>query len=295
MLHLMIDHHPEICNFGEFEFAVSFAEGNSFPSVDEYRIRLREDRQFTDTGLTLSELDTYEGIVRDFLRQKAIGSGKRFISANVHGRFDLLRRIWPDARFILLLRDPRDVARSCIGMGWVGNVWNGADYWTSVMERWNQMRDRVSEKDVCIVRYESLVRSPEDSLSKICEFFGTKFDEQMLRFHETSSYSKVDAQLAEQWRTKLSRREIELVESKCRPLMEQYGYEPAGKLAHPSAIEKTYLNLQSLTFRWRFNLHRYGIPLYLQWQLAKRFTSSSSSFRKRAFCAVNQIDRNHLK
>ena len=53
---------------------------------------------------------------------------------------DRLTRIWPDARFIHLVRDPRDVARSVIPMGWAGNTWVGVERWMEAERLWDRVR-----------------------------------------------------------------------------------------------------------------------------------------------------------
>jgi hypothetical protein len=58
----------------------------------------------------------------------------------VHRHYDRLLRLWPEARFIHLVRDPRDVASSCIGMGWAGNVWTGVTRWIEAERLWDEVR-----------------------------------------------------------------------------------------------------------------------------------------------------------
>jgi len=65
--------------------------------------------------------------VNSFLVQKRELESKQFVGATVHRKFDKLLMIWPDAKFIHVVRDPRDVARSVVKMGRVGHVYYGAD------------------------------------------------------------------------------------------------------------------------------------------------------------------------
>ena len=44
----------------------------------------------------------------------------------LHRHADKALTLLPDAKVIHLMRDPRDVARSAIGMGWAGNVFHGS-------------------------------------------------------------------------------------------------------------------------------------------------------------------------
>ena len=60
MLRLMLDAHPHICNFGEFEYAVKYAAGGRFPAVQDYARLLETDRVFLRTGFELADGESYE-------------------------------------------------------------------------------------------------------------------------------------------------------------------------------------------------------------------------------------------
>jgi hypothetical protein len=142
LLRLMLDHHPEIAFFSEFEFAIEHVSGRGdFPDVDSYRHWLGNDRIFLDSGFHVDPTLAYPELVRSFLEQKRYRDRKPLVGATVHAGFDRLGSIWPDARYIHLLRDPRDVARSTIAMGWAGNVWTGVERWLEAESTWSRLRD----------------------------------------------------------------------------------------------------------------------------------------------------------
>src|SRR4030095_2960604 len=85
----------------------------------------------------------YPGLMKSFVSQYGRRSRKPIHGATCHKHFDRLLRIWPRARFVHLMRDGRDVARSCIGMGWSGNVWCGAQRWIDAEELWAGLAERI--------------------------------------------------------------------------------------------------------------------------------------------------------
>ncbi|PQO45973.1 sulfotransferase family protein [Blastopirellula marina] len=295
LLRLMLDNHSDICNFGEFEYATKFARGSVFPETSEFIAKLNEDRQFCRDQFFINSDLSYCELIRSFLRQAHERSTKRFISASIHGRFDLIKQVWPNARFIFLLRDPRDVARSCIQMGWCGNVWYGSDYWKDVLDRWDGLMAQIEPSDFSVVRYEDLVRNPQSSLAGICDFIGIPYDESMLRFHETSTYQPIDVSLAEQWKTKLSKAEIGLVEGKCAGLMRKWGYEVTTDATGPGPLRRIALFCQSRTWRLKFNFKRYGLLLYVKMQLARRILPRGSSWRRTVLRQAQEVETLHLK
>ena len=75
--------------------------------------------------LTLPEDKDGLDLLHDLIGQITRGSEGQ-ISLNVHRNADRAIRIFPQARFIHLLRDPRDVALSAIGMGWTAHSITGS-------------------------------------------------------------------------------------------------------------------------------------------------------------------------
>src|SRR5579859_1525478 len=91
-----------------------------------------------------------------------------------------LAKMYPNSRFIHLIRDGRDVAKSFQATDWVG-LWlhENTREWTRALDchwRWvrSDLRDRILQ-----VRYEDLVLKTEGTLRKICEFIGEEFEPQM--------------------------------------------------------------------------------------------------------------------
>jgi hypothetical protein len=294
LLRLMVDHHPEICIFGEFEYAVRWIEDGKPPPIREYHRLLDSDRVFRAHGLRIDPSLGYRALVQSFLEQASAPSGKPIAGAAIHSNFHELPQLFPDARYVHLLRDPRDVSRSCIGMGWVGNVYYGTRYWMEAVGRWKRLEPALDPSQKHQLKYEDLIRDPEGELRKICDFVGVNFDSAMLEYPDDSTYRAPDVALVEQWRTKLSDDEVRWVESICGPLMREVGYEPQYPAATgPTAIQRLKLALQNRTSRVQRNLDVYGFPLYVSWQLSKRLPSNP--LQKRVLRRVQDIDQQRLK
>lgn len=293
MLRLLLGHHSKINGFGEFEEAVSQGTEAGWPAIGRYHQFLALDRAVQIRGFTVDSSLGYVELVKDFLHQAWLRNQAPIISASVHSNFHLLPKIWPQARFIHLLRDPRDVARSCIGMGWVGNVYEGTRYWIEPEQRWGRLCELVPSSQLLSVRYEDLVAAPERVLGEICNFLGIEYEAQMLALEADTTYSRPDASYAEQWRRKLTPREIRWVEIQCAGLMRARGYEPASDLRPLSILERLWILVQNRTYRWRFNIQRWGLSLWLQHHLAKRL--GLKKWYAAVQLQINDIARQHLK
>lgn len=294
LLRLLVGNHPNILGIGEFEEAVSQAKVGEWPAIKDFHLYLRNDRAFQDHGYTIDETLNYEDLVKSFLAQAFDRDPKSIVSASIHSNFDLLPKLWPEARYIHLLRDPRDVARSCIGMGWVGNVWQGSEYWIEPEQRWDNLCEEVDESKRLEVRYESLVKDPKACLQRICDFLEVEYTDEMLNIDKISTYSKPSSSFSEQWKTKLTEEEIQLVEERCHHLMKTRGYALHSKeIKGPNFARVISLKLQNRMYRWTFNINRWGFRLWFEYNLAKRFGTKSRLEKLQN--EVNSIKRLHLK
>src|SRR5690242_9279390 len=117
LLRLMLDHHPEIAFLHEFEVAVlTMPARGGFPTREALLAFLRTHRSPRFVFDVDERLDA-PALLRAMLEQKRTRDRKPRLGATCHVHFDRLLRLWPEASFIKLVRDPRDVARSSIGMG----------------------------------------------------------------------------------------------------------------------------------------------------------------------------------
>jgi hypothetical protein len=96
-----------------------------------------------------------------------------------------IERALPEARFIHLIRDGRDVALSQAERALEAD----ATSITEVAGRWKRRietaRKHSAELDSYLeVRYEDLVGDPERTLREICSFIDLPYDAAMLRYHE---------------------------------------------------------------------------------------------------------------
>lgn len=95
---------------------------------------------------------------------------------HVH-HIDRMAQAFPGARFILCLRDPRDVV--CSIKRRTGNLKSGIRRW----ERDNQkILSLIKRHDCFLLRYEELISSPNETLENMCSFVGIRFDRSILEY-----------------------------------------------------------------------------------------------------------------
>jgi len=176
----------------------------------------------------------------------AIKSGKQIKAAGVKEVWTIefvraLAKALPDARFIVLHRDPRGVMASQMAMAKKDPT--QAAHSISYMRHWRKhvtlarmfnaddaLKDRILQ-----VRYEDILKAPAYWAEKLAAFVGLEFEPAMLHPGKeqgwesnssfTSARSEVDAQAAERWREKLPAHVIAVVEFHCGIEMRSLGYE----------------------------------------------------------------------
>ena len=98
---------------------------------------------------------------------------------------DVLSRVLPEARFIHIIRDGRDVAASLRGLPFApgdGGIAASAAAWRDTI--WRARRAAAHLPHYTEVRYEALVTEPERVLRELCDFLELEFAPEMLLAHE---------------------------------------------------------------------------------------------------------------
>lgn len=259
LLRLMLDMNPRFNCPGETDFLFDFLdmEAPGGPRLD--RDALLRNRIYQASGVTLSpDLDGVEA-VQDMIRQLQ-RPDKDCLVLMLHREVETALRILPDAPVLHMLRDPRDVARSAIGMGWAGTEYHGAIYWIRTERDWDAMQRAIPDARVQDLHYEALIRAPEAELRKVSEFFGVPYDPAMLAYDEGSTYAAPDTSLVEQWRRKQTPQAVGLVEGRLGPMLTSRGYTPSGHPPlDPGPLLRARLWLRDKRAVWALRTRRYGI------------------------------------
>jgi hypothetical protein len=119
------------------------------------------------------------------LKREAASAGKRILVEKTprHVRhLDLIRKVIPRARFVMPVRDGRDVADSIRNRA--GSLEEGIDRWISDNSIVAKERGKPG---VLIYRHEDLVANPEKEVLRICGFLGVAYDRRILDFHQRQS------------------------------------------------------------------------------------------------------------
>lgn len=265
MLRLMLDGHPRLICPGETDFLTDYLRASPNGRWCYDLDALAADRIFQASRAKLPKtadaLPAFQAMVSN-LR----GDEEGCVILVAHRGLGKLLKLVPEISILHLVRDPRDVARSAIGMGWAGNTYYGARTWLKTEQEWEQVAPYLSLDQSLELRFEPLVREPEVVMGEICRFLGDQYEPEMLDYAEYSTYQRPDPALTEQWRRKQTSRELGLTEPLFRDLMIQRGYEPSGHPPiYPGSLARLNLRIEHLRSVWRRRIVRYGLwdPLFV--------------------------------
>ena len=151
-------------------------------------------------------------------------------------------RIFPEAKFLVALRDPRDVCLSCfmqlLPLNPVSSAYltleGTVTQYASVMGFWRAMLPRMRNPSI-EVRYEELVTDLPSAARRVLDFLGVSWDATVLRYDEharakqvrSPSYADVAKPLFKsaigRWRN--YQKFLEPFQEKLAPFIKAYGYE----------------------------------------------------------------------
>ena len=278
LLRLMLDAHPELAIPPETHFIPKLAKAlEETPAESDAERRHRahmlitDHRRWPDFGLDADELgERFEAAepfdagaaMRAFYGLYAERHGKSRWGDKSPSYVRRMRRVHavlPEARFVHLIRDGRDVALSQL------EVHHGADEVTEAAADWvagiEKARRASRRLDGYLeLRYEDLVSAPEPLLRRVCELVELDFDPAMLDYHRDAEERMAETirefdrgagggtaisaeqraaqhanvskppqrERAGRWRRDMTPEQVAAFEAEAGPLLRDLGYELAG-------------------------------------------------------------------
>ncbi len=172
-----------------------------------------------------TEIDQYE-----YLVEKTPKNNQRFAP--------LLMELFPDAKFIHIFRDPRDIFASRFKTQVKEKRLKSV---LAMHERWNKcvrnsLRFKGDQKHF-FLKYEDLVKDPKEVTRSVCEFLNIPWDEKMLSstlagqtwqgnsFQGEKSGGQIHSRSLGKYKEILSKSQQKRLEELCFTYLDQLGYE----------------------------------------------------------------------
>lgn len=258
LLRAMLDSHPEMAVPPESHF---------IPFFDGHRTRYEDGggfapERFLEDLLRYSRFQRW-GLPEEEVREAFAASPPRTVADAVRRAFAVyarhqgkarygdktpeyvmhlptLARLFPEARFVHLVRDGRDVTLSYLDVRFgPSTVAESALLWKRFVREGRVAGRALGADRYLELRYEDLVDDPERELHRICAFVDLRYDDAMLRYFERAEevVSGVVSRRGHRniflpptsglrdWRRDMRPRDVAVFEAVAADLLEELGYE----------------------------------------------------------------------
>ena len=195
-------YHPP----GRAEKLAAFVERDALDeALARFLARAPEDPVAASRGLM-------EEIFGDYARSQGRRGWVEMTPINAMWGAPYLLRLFPELRFVNVIRDGRDVAASLIAVGWLTDAREALGWWEERMLRGHQQLAALPAGSLLDVRFERLlIDDREGGLQELYRFMGWEEDDAMRRFFNRRMAPE-EAHVG-RWETDFSGRERELVAS----------------------------------------------------------------------------------
>ena len=190
--------------------------------------------------------------------------GKRLVGEKTPGfvrHIPTLHHLWPDARFVHLVRDGRDVHLSVLDWGKGAAAFStfeqdpvatSAVWWEWYVRTGLEAANELGGGLYHQIRYESLVDDPEPVCRRLCDFLGLDYDPRMLHYDKgrAGDGRRPDGGSADgghpkrpimsglrSWRTQMPRADVVRFEAAAGDLLDELGYERITSSIPDSEVE----------------------------------------------------------
>ena len=237
--------------------------------------RLIQERTWREASPTMDLRGVFEGLCRHDAQQPEGVWGDK--SPNYRNHLPELKRLFPEARFVHIVRDGRDVCLSS-HKAWGKHILRNAQRWYDEVGACRQAGQSLGE-DYLEIRYEDLLADPERWLGAIAQHCGLAFDPAMLdpgrateNLGDTRGATGIVTDNSAKWKTRMEPKQLRRVEALCAPLLTELGYP----LANPGVRHQRARAGEMMAWRLRDGAHllRFRVKEW-GWRDAVRYSISA--------------------
>lgn len=249
LLRMMLNAHPEVAVPPESRFVVELYRSDEV-RVDDFLSRLGSHRRWISWDTPIEDVRaqlagvstvTYpEAIEAAFMAFAQSRNKKRYGDKTPRyiEHLPLLARLWPDAKFVHLVRDGREVALSYAEVPFGPNtVAKAAALWRERVALGMKQGRPLGPERYIELRYERLLENPREEIGGLCTFLDLDFDPAMLDHSEqarsevlhrarlynpnvTRSISKTRS-----WDEQMPKSQVEVFEAIAGDTLSELGYD----------------------------------------------------------------------
>ncbi len=269
LFRIMMNSHPRIVSPPESGFLQWWYEKYNGWTVKDNQVKLEAFVKDLLSSKKIEEWDMDEKEITDFIKKQkpsnyaelmdciyifyAKKQGKQVqVIADKNNYYihhlDGLLEIWPDSKFVLVVRDGRDVACSYMALK---DLDTESPYRpdlpsevAEIAQEWKQnnteikkfLKKNEKKNSSIVVRYEDFILSPREELKRVCDFSQIEFSDKMLEYYlyndepdSTMDWKKktkkpLDKKNVGKYKKILSKEEVKIFNRIAGDTLKEFGY-----------------------------------------------------------------------
>lgn len=284
----MMDAHPRVCGPAPLHIlrviGLEFFKYGDLSRPDTWDVFLKDmsamsNSEFAKWNKTFAYEDLkamapvgdVPALCRAIYEEEARSLGKEILFIKelwTYRYFSFLHWCFPDAKYVFLVRDPRDMALSWRNNpSHPGGIVAGARQWAHDQKQTLPNFSALENVGrATLVRYEDLVQDSEAELSRLCDFLDIEYEPQMLEFHR-NKLTQENAEKNPLWKNlnkevmsdntakfvkELTAEEIAIIEVTCWRTLQFFGYKPHSDNALLKKINNQVITKLALEERQKY-------------------------------------------
>ncbi|MCB0402026.1 MAG: sulfotransferase [Flavobacteriales bacterium] len=284
LLQSMLHAHPEICFTPETHFVKNYLVPSLTGKIkfnnENLAQKLEQDKDIARLDLDWKPLldqttITCSGCVINFFHTLFSAYIARYGKPHFGDKDPMnapfiphIKKAFPDAYLIHIIRDPRDVILSRMKSDWGKHT----PFFKHVSEYQSHIKKALHDGKTCFgeryieVFYEHLLEDPEGELQRICTALGVNYTPEMMNYHQKSDelvfgdekawkenvFKPVMKGNTQKWKAELSPTQVAKIEGGIEQLMIDLGYELSTKgMWFQKQILSLPIRLASIAYRYK--------------------------------------------
>ena len=138
------------------------------------------------------------------------------------GRIDIIHKLFPEAKYIYIVRDGRDVALSVLRVPWAPyNILKCAEQWMELNAESPIIEKLKTNGNLMQIKYEDLISDTDRIIRELYSFLNQKYDQKDLT--NLASLSKKGN--FKKWKVQMKKKDVEVFERIAANTLKRFGYE----------------------------------------------------------------------
>jgi len=248
---------------------VSFDPEKTFNTIKNIKKYKNWNTKISFTASEFDQIKNYSDLLLEIVKKYNINkqhkkTAKIWVEHAPHNLeyVELLKSLYPNAKFIHIIRDGRAIAASYQNITWgPRGMKNIASHWLKSLAYGFAYEAKYPE-DVLSVKYEDLLSDTKTTVKKITDFIGLEYENNMLQANglivpEYTKHQhglvgkKADKARINAWEKTLTKREIELFEHETKNMLDLLEYD---RLFIETKKEKRY---ERILFKIKYKYVRF--------------------------------------